>query len=67
MSRVTKTVDRNPHTGEAMKSKPNTDNYREHWETIFGKPKSKECEICGAYIDDWQFCKERSCDKKDLK
>jgi hypothetical protein len=67
MSRKSRSVDRNPHTGEAMKSKSNSDAYRDNWTNIFGKPKSKECELCGAYIDDWQYCTSRECDKKETK
>ena len=34
-----KMTDRNPHTGEKLQSKPNSDVYRENYDKIFAKPK----------------------------
>ena len=41
-------VDRNPHTGEALRSKPNSDNYRDNFDAIFGK---KEVKTTDAKLD----------------
>ncbi len=53
-------VSRNDVTGDSIKSKFNSDDYRNNWEKIFGKKNEepKECknkEKCG------EKCKKKSC------
>ena len=51
-------TDRNPHTGEKLKSKPNSDKYRESHEKIFG---SQRCQQCGEQRKHWQACDAPNC------
>jgi hypothetical protein len=67
MNKQTKMTDRNPHTGAKLQTQVANDKYRDNWDAIFGKPKSKSCELCGDFIDDWDACKVRNCPNKAVK
>lgn len=54
-------VDRNPHTGEALRSKHNSDAYRDNFEKIFKKVSI--CELCGD--EDVTTCKIRNCPNRE--
>lgn len=53
-----KLTDRNPHTGEKLQSKANSDKYRESHDRIFGKEK---CAQCGEQRKHWQDCDAPNC------
>ena len=57
-----KMVDRNPHTGEALQSKANSDKYRDNWKRIFESGKNV-CH-CGLKDFEWLDCETPGCKKR---
>ena len=51
-------TDRNPHTGEKLQSKANSDKYRENHDKIFNNIK---CVQCGAKRNSWEACDAPNC------
>lgn len=41
---------KNDITGDKLISKTNTDEFRDNFERIFGRPPLKECERCGKVL-----------------
>ena len=57
-----KMTERNPHTGEKLQSKANSDAYRGAHDRIF---KKAPCKQCGAKPDSWPNCDAPKCVNND--